>query len=185
METTTNIIKGITIAWKHGNWLLVDAQFVNPGKGSAFTRCKLKNLKTGQVIENTFRSGEKVDVVETVRKKAQYLYNDGTDYHFMDNESYEQFSLSAESLSNNIQYLIDDIECYALYIENQVVSIQLPAKMEFTVTSTPPGCKGDTATGGSKEAVIETGKVIKVPLFIKEQEKIIVNTEDGSYAGKA
>jgi len=185
MTTTTNIVKGIAINWKHGSWLLVDAQFVNPGKGSAFTRSKLKNLKTGQVVENTFRSGEAVELIDVERKKCQYLYNDGSDFHFMDNDSYEQFSLDSEAIGNDKKYLIDDTECYAMHIDGNPVSIQLPVKMAFKVISTPPGVKGDTATGGSKEATIETGAVIKVPLFIKENESIMVNTEDGSYVGKA
>lgn len=185
MPTTTDIKKGLAIDWKHGHWLITDAQFVNPGKGSAFTRCKLRNLKTDQVVENTFRSGEAVEVVDTVRSKCQYLYNDGSDYHFMNNESYEQFSLDSALIGDDSKFLLDNTEVYILFIDGIPVSIQLPAKMEFTVVSTPPGVKGDTATGGSKEATIDTGAVIKVPLFIKEGEKIIVNTEDGSYVSKA
>ncbi len=185
MATTTDIKKGIAIVFKDQPWLVVEAQFVNPGKGSAFTRTKLKNLKTDQVVENTFRSGEAVETLDVVRKKCQFLYSDGNDYNFMDNESYEQFSLDASIIGNDTKYLIDGTECYALYIENVPVSVQLPAKMAFKINSTPPGVKGDTATGGSKEAVIETGAVIKVPLFIEEGESIIVNTEDGSYVSKA
>lgn len=184
MPSTTNITKGLTISWKHGNWLIIEAQFVNPGKGAAFTRCKLRNIKTDQVVENTFRSGEAVETVETQRKKCQYLYNDGTEYHFMDNETYEQFSLPEKTIGNDKDYLLEDTECYALYIEGTPVSVQLPPKMTFTVVSAPPGVKGDTATGGSKEVEIDTGAKVKVPLFISEGEKIIVNTEDGSYVSK-
>jgi elongation factor P len=182
--TTTNIVKGLTLNWKHGQWHITEAQFVNPGKGSAFTRCKLKNLKTGQVVENTFRSGESVELVEVARIKCQYLYEDGSDFHFMNNETYEQFSLDKDTIGDQAKFLIEDTECYALYIEGTPVSVQLPAKMSFKVQSTPPGVKGDTATGGSKEATLETGAVVKVPLFIKEGESIIVNTEDGSYVSK-
>jgi len=185
MATTTSIVKGLAISWKHGSWLVAEAQFVNPGKGAAFTRCKMKNLKTGQVVENTFRSGEAVEVIDVERKKCQYLYNDGNDYHFMDNDSYEQFSLDSETVGDEKKFLIDNTECYAMHIDGTPVSIQLHGKMAFKVISTPPGVKGDTATGGSKEATIETGAVIKVPLFIKEGEKIIVNTEEGNYVGKA
>lgn len=185
MATTTNIVKGIAIHWKHGSWLVAEAQFVNPGKGGAFTRCRLKNLKTGQLVENTFRSGEAVDLIDVERKKCQYLYNDGSDYYFMDNDSYEQFSMDSETIGDDKKYLVDNTECYAMHIDGAPASIQLPVKMAFKVTSTPPGEKGNTATGGSKEAIIETGAVIKVPLFIKEGESILVNTEDGSYVGKA
>lgn len=185
MASTTDITKGLVILYKDNPWLIIEAQFVNPGKGSAFTRSKLKNLKTEQVVENTFRSGEAVETLDTVRKKCQYLYTDGADYFFMDNESYEQFQLAAAVIGDASKFLIDGTECFALYIEGVPVSVQLPPKMAFTVISTPPGVKGDTATGGSKEAEIDTGTMVKVPLFIKEGEKIMVNTDDGSYVGKA
>lgn len=185
MTSTTNIVQGIAIFFKHHNWLIVEAQFVSPGKGSAFTRAKLKNLKTGQVIENTFRSGESVELIDVVRNKCQYLYKDGKNYNFMDNETYEQFSLDAEIIGDNEKFMLEDIECYAMYIDGIPVSIQLPEKMDFKIVSTPPGVKGDTATGGSKEATIETGAVIKVPLFIKEGETIKVNTATGEYVSKA
>lgn len=185
MSSTTNIVKGLAIDFKHGTWLLVDAQFVSPGKGSAFTRAKMKNLKTDQVIEHTFRSGESVELVDVQRQKCQYLYKDGGECHFMDNESYEQFTLAEDAIGDGTKYLIDGTECYALILDGVPVSIQLPPKMDFKVISTPPGVKGDTATGGSKECTIETGAVIKVPLFIKEGETIKVNTDDGSYVSKA
>ena len=185
MTPTTNIIQGMAINYKNGNWLIVQAQFVSPGKGSAFTRAKLKNLKTGQVIENTFRSGEAVESIDVVRNKCQYLYSDNSSYNFMDNETYEQFSLDAEVIGDNKKFMIDGIECYAMYIDGIPVSIQLPEKMDFKVVSTPPGVKGDTATGGSKEAELETGAIIKVPLFIKEGEIIKVNTLSSEYVSKA
>lgn len=185
MATTTTISQGIAIYFKNQPWLVVSSQFVNPGKGSAFTRVKLKNLKTDQVIENTFKSGEAVELVDVLRKKCQYMYNDGTDYYFMDNDTYDQFSLSKESLGNAINFLIDGTECYALLIEGNPVSIQLPPKMSFKVVTTTPGVKGDTATGGSKECTIETGATVKVPLFIKEGDTIVVNTDNGDYCGKS
>lgn len=185
MSTTTDIKKGLAIKHKNQDWMIAEAQFVNPGKGSAFTRTKLKNLKTGQVVDHTFRSGEAVELIDVQRKKCQYLYDDGQDYHFMDNDTFEQFALDKDSLGDAVQFLLENTECYALHIEGTPVSVQLPPKMEFTVMSTPPGVKGDTATGGSKEATLETGAVVKVPLFIKEGEKIMVNTDDGSYVGKA
>lgn len=185
MPSTTHIVKGLAINFKHGTWLLVEAQFVSPGKGSAFTRAKMKNLKTDQVIEHTFRSGESVETVDVVRQKCQYLYNDSAGFHFMDNETYEQFTLDKIAIGGNTKYLIDGTDCYALMLDGIPVSIQLPPKMDFKVISTPPGVKGDTATGGSKECTIETGAVIKVPLFIKEGESIKVNTDDGTYVSKA
>lgn len=185
MPSTTNIVQGLAILYKNQPWLIISAQFVNPGKGSAFTRAKLRNLKTDQVVENTFRSGEAVETLDMIRKKCQYLYNDGTSYNFMDNDSYEQFSLDKTVLGEGTKFLIDDTQCFALYIDGTPISIQLPPKMDFKVITTTPGVKGDTATGGSKECTIETGATIKVPLFIKEGEIIKVNTEDGSYVSKA
>jgi len=184
MPSTTNIVQGIVIDYKGNPWLVSSAQFVNPGKGSAFTRAKLKNLKTGQLVENTFRSGEAVELIDMTKNKCQYLYKDGNDYNFMDNTTYEQFALAADTIGDASKYLIDDTECYAMYLDGIPVSIQIPEKMDFKVISTPPGVKGDTATGGSKEAVIETGAVIKVPLFIKEGEIIKVNTTSGDYVSK-
>ncbi len=176
---------GTAINYKNGSWIVVSAQFVNPGKGGAFSRVKLKNLKTDQVIENTFKSTENIDPIDVVRTKCQYLYSTGNDYHFMDNDNYEQFSLDKTIIGNDTKYLIDGTECYALYIEGIPVSVALPPKMNFKVIESPPGVKGDTATGGSKEVIIETGTSIKVPLFIKQDEIICVNTEDGTYVGKA
>ncbi len=185
MSTTTNISQGLAIIFKNQPWLIVKADFVSPGKGSAFTRVKLKQLKTNQVVEHTFKSGEAVDLVEVVRNKCQYLYTDGTSYHFMDNTSYEQFSLDKETIGNNSGYLLENTECYAMYIDSVPVSVQLPPKMDFKVISAPPGYKGDTATGGSKECTIETGLTVKVPLFIEEGAMIKVNTTDGTYVSKA
>lgn len=185
MPSTTTITKGLAIIHKNQNWLVTEAQFVNPGKGAAFTRCKLKNLKTDQTVEHTFRSGEAVEVIDTKRLKCQFLYKDGSGFHFMDSETYEQFTLQPDAIGDDEKYLLDGTDCYALYIESIPVSIQVPPKMTFTVKETTPGVKGDTATGGNKDAVLDTGLVVKVPLFIKEGEKIVVNTENGTYVSKA
>ncbi len=184
MPSTTNIVQGIAINHKDQPWQILSTQFVNPGKGAAFTRAKMRNLKTGQVLEVTFKSGESVELADTERKKCQFLYSDGATYHFMDNDSYEQFELSEETVGEGTKYLLDGTECYALHIDGNPVSIQIPPKMTFKVTETTPGVKGDTATGGNKECTIETGAKVKVPLFIKEGENIIVNTETGEYVSK-
>lgn len=184
MATTTDIKQGLAISFKDQAWVIIQAQFVNPGKGSAFIRVKLRNLKTEQIVEHTFKSGEAVETIDVLRTRCQFLYKDGEGYHFMDNESYEQFALQPSAIGETNKYLLDGTECYAMYIEKIPVSIQLPPKMDFKVVSAPPGVKGDTATGGSKEATIETGTTVKVPLFIKEGDIIKVNTEDGSYVSK-
>lgn len=175
----------MVILYKDQPWLVAEAQFTNPGKGSAFTKTKLRNLKTEQVIEITFKSGEALELLDTVRQKCQYLYKDADGYNFMNNETYDQFSLGEEMVGDNDKFMLENTDCYILFIDGKPVSLQLPPKMDFKVISTPPGVKGDTATGGSKEATIETGAVIKVPLFIDEGETIKVNTEDGTYVSKA
>lgn len=185
MPKTTNIIPNIAIEFKGQPWVVIKTQFENPGKGQAFTKAKMRNLKTGQVLENTFKSGEAVELVETARKKCQYLYSDSNEYHFMDNENYEQFTLSEEAIGEYKNFMLDGSDCYALYIGGAPISIQLPPKMDFKVIETVPGVKGDTAQGGSKDCTIETGATVKVPLFIKEGELITVNTESGEYVGKA
>jgi len=185
MPTTTSIVKGIAIEFKGQPWLVIDTQFNNPGKGQASTAAKMKNLKTGQTLENTFKSGETVELIDTQRKKAQFLYSSDSEYHFMDQETYEQFTLSEDQIGDDKKFMLDGTDCYALFIEGSPISIQLPPKMTFSITETTPGVKGDTATGGNKDATIETGAVIKVPLFIKEGEEVVVNTESGTYVSKA
>ena len=137
MPTTTSITKGLAIIHKNQNWLVVEAQFVNPGKGAAFTRCKLKNLNTGQTVEHTFRSGEAVELIEAKNLKCQFLYKDGSGYHFMDNDTYEQFTLQEDAVGDGTKYLIDGTECYALHIDGTPVSIQVPAKMTFEINKQP------------------------------------------------
>lgn len=185
MPTTNSIIHGIAINFRGQPWIIISTQFVNPGKGAAFTRAKMRNLKTDQILEQTFKSGEQVELADVVRKKCQYLYNDGNLYHFMDSDTYDQFSFPKNTLSEAAKFLTEGTECYALHIDGSPVSLQLPPKMDFKVIETEPGVKGDTATGGSKECVIETGTKIKVPLFIKEGDIIKINTENGTYVSKA
>lgn len=185
MSTTSDLRKGLAVQFKGNPCLITEAQFVSPGKGSAFTRCKLKNLKNGQIVEMTFKSGEAFEVVDVSYNKCQYLYTDGVNYFFMNNDTYDQFSLGKDSLGDLCKYLLDGTECFAMYLDGVPISIQLPPKMDFKIISTSPGVRGDTATGGSKEAVIEGGAVIKVPLFIEEGEVIKINIEEGTYVSKA
>jgi len=184
MAVTTDIRKGTAIIYNGNTCLVISAQFVNPGKGSAFTRAKMKNLRTSQVIEATFKSSEAVEVADVQYKKCQYLYKDGSGYNFMDNDTYEQCALSIDTIGDAGEYLKDGTECYALYIDNNPVSIQLPPKMDFKVISADPGVKGDSASGANKDCVVETGLKVKVPLFVKEGDMIKVNTETGEYDSK-
>ncbi len=179
--TTSDFKKGLAIKYNNDTYILVTYQFVNPGKGTAFTRAKIKNVKSLKVMEVTFKSGEQIEEANMEYKKCQYLYNDGKEFTFMDNVNYEQFSMSGEIVGDQGQYMMDGGEVTIVFVDNLPVSIQLPPKMDFTVTEAPPGERGDTATGATKQVVIETGAKVSAPLFIKEGDKIRVNTETGDY----
>jgi len=178
---TTDLKKGLPIKYKGETFVVTGYQFVNPGKGAAFTRVKMKNVKTQKAMEVTFRSGEQIDEANMQYKKCQYMYGDGAEYNFMENVTYEQFAISAEAVGAQGDYMMEGGDVTIVFVDNLPVSLQLPPKMEFKVMSSPPGDKGDTATGGSKQITIETGAKVSVPLFIKEGDKIRVNTETGEY----
>lgn len=173
--------KGLAVKYNGDTYVIVTYQFVNPGKGAAFTRTKMKNVKTGKALEVSFRSDEQVEEANMEYKKCQYLYSDGSEFHFMDNASYEQFALSAEMVGEQSNYMMDGGNMTVVFVDNAPISLQLPPKMEFVVASAPPGEKGDTATGGTKQVTLETGAKVNAPLFIKEGDKIRVNTETGDY----
>lgn len=179
--TTSDFTKGLPIKYNGETYIIMGYQFVNPGKGSAFTRTKIKNAKTQKVMEVTFKSGESIEEANVEYRKCQYLYNDGTNYTFMDNTTYEQIEISSGNIGDMADYMVDNAELTVVYIDEKPFTVQLPAKMDFIVTESPPGEKGDTATGGTKQVIIETGARVNVPLFIKEGEKIRVNTSTGEY----
>jgi elongation factor P len=154
-------------------------------RGGAVLKTKLKSLINGNVLEKTFQGNDKAKEAETERKKADYLYKDENEVYFMNNESFEQFSLSLDHLSEQIKYLKEGVEVTVLYFQAQAVSIELPIKMEFKVTSSPPGVKGNSAGNVNKTIVIETGANISAPLFINEGDIIRVNTETGEYVERA
>ncbi len=178
---TSDFTKGLAIKYNGETYIIAQYNFVNPGKGAAFTRTKLKNAKTGKVIEVSFRSGEQIEEANVEYKKCQYLYNDGSNLALMDNTSYEQFELPMDNVGDATNYLLDGCEVIVVSIDGKPFAIQLPTKMDFLVTEAPPGDKGDTATGGSKHVTIETGAKISAPLFIKEGDRIKVNTDTGEY----
>ncbi len=179
--TTSDFRKGLAIKYNNDTYILVGYQFVNPGKGSAFTRAKMKNVKSLKVIEVTFKSGEQIEEANMEYRKCQYTYFDGKEYQFMDNNSYEQFGISSDIVGDQGKYMMDGGEVTVVFVDNLPVSIQLPPKMDFVVTDAPPGEKGDTATGGTKPVTIETGAMVAAPLFIKAGDKIRVNTDTGEY----
>lgn len=177
----SDLKKGGAINWKHGVWTAIDIIFVNPGKGSAFYKVKLRNVETGQVVENTFKSGETLDQATVHYKGAQFLYSDGSEYHFMDNESFEQVAMSADALGSVTDFLKDGTDVKLITVNGRPTGVALPPKMEFEVKDAPPGVKGDSATGKTMPATIETGAIVQVPLFVKTGDKIRVNTETGEY----
>jgi elongation factor P len=179
---------------KNGNHIEVDGtifkvmefQHVNPGKGAAFVRTKLKRTTDGNVIDKTFRAGEKFRSVRTEVRKMQYLYNDGTDAHFMDSESYEQSTIPVTAISDDLQWTKENDEVELLVIDNEPSGLQLPSAVDLEVTQTEPGLRGDTASGGgNKPATLQTGATIQVPLFIEQGETIRVDTRTGKYVSRA
>ncbi|MBI4457569.1 elongation factor P [Candidatus Uhrbacteria bacterium] len=186
MMDTSSIKKDLVIMFKDAPHFVVDFQHVNPGKGSAFVRTRLKNVQTGKVFEHTYKSGEAIDVVELQRSPMQYLYKDADNFYFMDNSSFEQVGVPAALVAEKGNYLKEGQEATVLLYEGAPLSIDLPKKLTFKITEAAPGVKGDTASGRvTKEATTETGLKVAVPLFVKEGDAIIINTETGEYVERA
>ena len=183
LVSTAEFKKGLRIVFDGEPYTIVDFQHVKPGKGGAFIRTKLKHMRSGKVIDNTFRSGEKVELVDFEEKHMQYLYRDDR-YHFMDTESYEQLSLSPEEVGDARDYLKENTEVDVLYIGGRPVTVELPNFVELAIAKTDPGVRGDTAQGGTKPATLETGAVILVPLFLNEGDIVKVDTRTGEYLGR-
>tara|TARA_Y100001968_G_scaffold149720_1_gene136944 strand:- start:1423 stop:1986 length:564 start_codon:yes stop_codon:yes gene_type:complete len=181
MGSTTDFKNGLILRIKDNLWKIVEFQHVKPGKGAAFVRSKLKNIKTGQVVENTFRAGEKVETVRVESHSYNFSYSDGDDYYFMDNETYEQISLSKPSIADIIDFLIENTSVDILFDGDLPIEVRIPQHMHFVVSKTEQGEKGNTATGATKPAELETGLIIQVPLFIKEGDKIRIDTKDKKY----
>ena len=181
MYSTAEFRKGLRIELEGKPYLMVDFQHVKPGKGGAFVRTKLKNMINGRVVDQTFRSGEKVGRPDLEEKEMQYLYRDGEHFVFMDNATYDQVFLSKEQVGEQSQFLQESITIKILYYNKEPIGLELPTFVELAVTAAEPGFKGDTASGGSKPATLETGAVIQVPLFVSEGDKIRVDTRTGAY----
>ncbi len=181
MISTNDFRTGQTIEWEGGVWMVVDFQHVKPGKGAAFVRARLKNVITGNVNETTFRAGEKLPKAQIEYRDMQYLYESGGDYMFMDQTSYEQVSLSAELLGDGLKYLKENMVIGVQFYAGAPIGIELPNFVELVIVETDPGLRGDTASGGTKPAKLETGAVVQVPLFVQEGEKIRVDTRTHQY----
>ena len=181
MISTNDFHTGLTIELDGEIYMVIDFQHVKPGKGSAFVRSKLKNLRSGSTTERTFRAGEKVPRALIERKEMEYLYASGEEYIFMDTESYEQISLSRQTLGDNLKYLKENMQLNILLFKGEIIGLELPNSVELKVVETEPGFKGDTAAGGSKPAKLETGLVVQVPFFINEGDVLRIDTRTGAY----
>lgn len=186
MNININDIKnGMTVIIDGNLCMITEFQHVKPGKGSAFARIKLKNLRTGAIVENTYNTNIKIEKAHVDKKNMQYLYNDGSNYIFMDLESYEQLEVPASNLGSDTKWLKENMELMIMSYEGEILGIQLPEKVEYEIIETTDAVKGNTTNNATKDATIETGAVIRVPLFISQGEKVLVTTSDGKYAGRA
>ncbi len=186
MNISVNDIKnGMTIMVDGSPCVVLEFSHVKPGKGAAFVKMKLKNLKSGSITEVSFNSGTKVDRAHITKTPMQYLYASGDNYVFMDTNTYEQIEVSSSVLGDDRKFLKENLEIMIDFYEGEIIGITLPEKIEFEVVSTEPAVKGNTANNAMKDATIETGFTVKVPLFIEQGEKIIISTKDGKYSSRA
>ncbi len=185
MISVNDLKTGLTLQLDNGLWSVVEFLHVKPGKGAAFVRSKLKNVETGQVVEKTFRAGEKVAKAMLDRREMQYLYKEGNEYVMMDNETYEQLQIAADQIGDGIKYLKENMIVQVLMHDSKIIGIDLPAHVVLEVTDTPPSEKGNTAQGGTKPATLETGAVVNVPFFISNGDKIRVDTRTNEYLDRA
>ena len=181
MYSTSNFRRGLKIEIDGEPFIILEFQHVKPGKGGAFVRTKIKSLVTGSVLDKTYKSGDKVDKPDMDEKEMQYLYAEGDNFHFMDNASYEQVFITREQLGGADSFLQENLIVSVLFHNGNPLVVELPNFVELDVVQTDPGVKGDTASGGSKPATLETSTVIQVPLFINEGERIRVDTRTGEY----
>lgn len=185
MINVNDIKNGMTVMIEGQIYQVVEFLHVKPGKGSAFMKTKLKNLRTGGTIERTFNTNVKFEKANINKQNVEYLYNTGDTYYFMNMETYEQLELTSEQVGDNKNYLIENMNVYVILYEGELLGIDLPDKVEFTVVETEPAVRGNTTNSAMKDAKVETGLVVKVPLFINEGEKILVTTADGKYSSRA
>jgi elongation factor P len=184
VATTNDFKTGMTLDLDGVLWNVVDFQHVKPGKGGAFVRSKLKNVLTGQVVDRTFNAGVKVDVATVDKREMTYLYQDGSDYVFMDVDTYDQVHVPASAVGEAKDYLLENANATVAMHDSSVLYVELPASVELTITYTEPGMQGDRSTGGTKPATLETGATVQVPLFVVQGEKVKVDTRDGRYISR-
>lgn len=184
MISTNDLHNGVTLDMDGEVFAVVEFQHVKPGKGSAFVRTKLKNVRTGAVVDRTFNAGEKVPRAQVDKREVQYLYASGDEFSFMDTETYEQYAVPRSQLGDSPHFMIENMTLSLLFYGGQVIGVDLPNSMTLKIVETDPGLKGDTAAGGTKPAKLETGYVVKVPLFVNNEDSIIVDTRTGQYLSR-
>ena len=179
--TTNDLKTGITLQLDNGLFQVVEFQHVKPGKGGAFVRTKLRNVQSGNVFDRTFNAGIKIEQAIINREDMQFLYRDGDDYVFMNNDSYEQMHVAPATLGDAAKYLIEGMTAQVAFFDGQIIGVEIPASVELTITETEPGVQGDRVSGARKPATLETGVVVQVPLFVEQGDKIRVDTRTGDY----
>lgn len=185
MISVNDFKTGLTIEVENGIWTVVDFQHVKPGKGAAFVRSKLRNLRTGAIQEKTFRAGEKVAKAHIENRKMQYLYASGEMHTFMDTNSFEQVELPADQITYELKFLKENMEISIRMYGDETIGIELPNTVELQVTDTEPGIKGDTASGGTKPATVETGLTVQVPFFVNQGDVLVIDTGKAEYVSRA
>ncbi len=185
MYGTTELRKGTKVEIDGEPYIVVESQFVKPGKGNAFTRCRLKSLVSGNVIDRTWKSGERIKKASLEEMQMQFLYADGDQYHFMNTATYDQVAIPKDNLGDAHLYLLEQMEVAVLFHNGQPLSVELPNFVVLEITHADPGVKGNTATGSTKPATLETGAVVQVPLFVEQGERVKVDTRTGEYVERA
>ncbi|MGE7919393.1 elongation factor P [Viridibacillus sp. NPDC093762] len=184
MISVNDFRTGLTIVVDGGLFRVLDFQHVKPGKGAAFVRSKLRNLRNGSVMEKTFRAGEKVEKAQIDNNKMQYLYASGDNHVFMNTETYDQIEITENQLKDELKFLLENMEVSIMSYEGEILGVDLPNTVVLEVVETEPGIKGDTASGGSKPATVQTGLVVQVPFFVNAGDKLVINTEEGTYVSR-
>ncbi len=185
MTSSNDFKTGMSIQYEGNLYTIIEFLHVKPGKGSAFVRSKLRNLRTGAVIDKTFKAGEKMPKAHIDKEKMQYLYHDGVNLVFMNNETYEQVEIPEEKLAYEKNFMYETIEVVVISFEGELLGVELPDKITLEVTQADPAVKGNTATNATKEVEVSTGYRLHVPMFIEEGQNIIISTKDGKYSSKA
>lgn len=183
--STAQFKTGLTIEVDNAIWRIINFQHVKPGKGGAFVRTKLKNLRTGAVQDKTFRAGAKMEQAQIDTRNMQYLYEDGAGYVFMDMDSYEQITVPGDKIKDALNYLQENMDISIVQYENEVIGIEVPNTVTLEVAETEPSIKGNTASGGSKPATMTTGLIVQVPFFVNAGDKLVINTNDATYISRA